>query len=341
MSSEPKVLNFKNVESREQSGMEKVVSKILVCDDNEDVLSIIRDFCNDNRLIGYKVQPDNIMDVLDSNIDLGGIFVSEDFIEQTDPKLLLLNEIHKKRKELPIFLRTNNDIEWEEYVNTGSKIFVGCYNINEISKLTELVDKYLFNIYYPEELVVGIRELSLDAFSAAFKNVEVTTDVPYIVKDKIIYGQLFSLIALESSWCRGYMMLQTEQETIMDVIASGKTQLDCEDPNFRDVNAMLSEVSNLIWGSFKGRFIKQDKIENLQHRIQVPIIVNHARKYICFGSDDPQLCFKYRLNFKDSQLAPVTLYQKFVFSLAWSPDKFKESQQKVDSLVQGGELELF
>jgi hypothetical protein len=337
MSHESEFLNAQIV----QSDTEKLVSKILVCDDDENVLNILKEFCIDHNLIGYKVQPDSIMDVLQSNIDLGGILISEDVIKQSKNGIELLADIHRKRGELPVFLRCNNNEQLDDYAEDIRQIFAGAYKIDRVSKLKELIDKYLFGNFYPEKLVAGIRELSYEAFSSAFKDVEVISEIPYIVKDKIIYGELFSLIALESDWCRGYMMLQSEEASVMDVISAGKTHLGCKNPNFRDVNTMLSEVSNLIWGSFKSRFIKQDLIEDSQFRIQVPIIVNHGRKYISFGSDDPQLCFKYTLNYQNGELAPINLYQKFVFSLAWSPEKFKESQQEVDSLVQGGELELF
>jgi hypothetical protein len=56
---------------------------------------------------------------------------------------------------------------------------------------------------------------------------------------------VFSLIPLESSWCRGYMMLQTEEEPILGMLNSDPL---FPESNFRDVNALLGEITNLIWG---------------------------------------------------------------------------------------------
>jgi hypothetical protein len=78
-----------------------------------------------------------------------------------------------------------------------------------------------------------------------------------------------------------------------------------------------------------------------QVRVEIPIIVNHARKYISFGSDDPQLCFKFTLLDPSAKLNPITIYQKFIFSLDWAPEKYAESNQSVNDLVSGGELEFF
>jgi hypothetical protein len=72
---------------------------------------------------------------------------------------------------------------------------------------------------------------------------------------------------------------------------------------------------------------------------QVPIIINHQRRYISFGSEDPQLCLKYNLIAND-KAEPVPIYQRFVFNLSWSPDQFSENPS-VESLVDSGELEMF
>ena len=211
----------------------------------------------------------------------------------------------------------------------------------QYDQLKELIDTYLFTRHYPSEFVSAIKELSLEAFNAAFKDTHITVDSPYIVKDKIIYGELFSLMPLESSWCRGYMMLQTDEKNVMDVVVAKKTSLNPVEVNFRHVNSVLGELSNMIWGKFKTMYGLTPTQESTRVRVEVPIIVNHGRKFISFGSDDPQLCFKYTLSDADTKLGPITMYQKFVFSLDWSPEKYQENEKHVDELVSSGELELF
>ena len=69
------------------------------------------------------------------------------------------------------------------------------------------------------------------------------------MRDRIIYGELFSLIPLESNWCRGYMMLQTEEGPLVQFVEDDKTHIGVnEEVNFRDINQVLGEVTNLVWG---------------------------------------------------------------------------------------------
>ena len=137
-------------------------------------------------------------------------------------------------------------------------------------------------------------------------------------------------------------MLQMEEGKIMEAIAAKRALINPPEPNFRHVNAILGELSNMIWGGLKNRYgTKTTQDSAGQVRVEIPIIVNHARKYISFGSDDPQLCFKFTLLDQSGNLSPITIYQKFIFSLDWTPEKFAESNQSVNELVKVGELDLF
>jgi CheY-specific phosphatase CheX len=191
-------------------------------------------------------------------------------------------------------------------------------------------------------LIRGIQQLSEEAFGNVIKGVRVQTDAPYLVKDQIIFGELISLIPLESSWCRGTMMLQTTQQEVMDMIIAGKTHLTTDISDFRQVNEVLSEITNLIWGKIKSEFFAtEDYNENVTTRIQVPTLVNHQEKYISFGSKDPQLCFRYTITDDVDDSLSIVVYQKMVFNLSWCPEEFKESDKATDELVDSGELEFF
>ena len=103
---------------------------------------------------------------------------------------------------------------------------------------------------------------------------------------------------------------------------------------------MLSEVTNMLWGKIKNRFISE-RDQGYSFTTQVPIIVNHQNKYISFGAGASQLCFKHTLTQKGDAKKIITLYQKFVFNLSWDPEKFSENQPTVDDFLASGELEFF
>ena len=137
------------------------------------------------------------------------------------------------------------------------------------------------------------------------------------------------------------MMFQTDERNMLEIIRARKTQLAPKEPNFRDVNSLLSEIANIAWGSFKTRFFAEHDRRDIDYRMQVPIIINHGQRFISFGTDNPQLCFQFRLTDNDGVIPPIKLYEKFVFSLHWSPEKFLEHQKALDGLLERGELEFF
>lgn len=308
--------------------------KVIVRDSDPACEVKIKEFCDANNLVAVKSNLGNIMDVLKSNVDLGAIFLSDDLQDPKDSGQSLHSIIHRIRPELPIMLREAAN----DNGNGESSACIG-YRIDNISRLRSAIDEHIFNKRYPNALIRGIKEITNESLLHIFPEVELETSFPYLIKDRIIYGELFSLIPLESSWCRGYMMLQTDECHIVDLVKKDIIHGDVLQ-NFRVINDVLSEVTNMVWGKIRNRFVAGDNgLAPLA--TQVPIIVNHHNKYITFGTDTPQLCFKYTLKQKPQGQKTVTLYQKFVFNLNWAPEKFSENEPTVDDFIQSGELEFF
>lgn len=316
-----------------------LISKVLVLDELPECSSRIKVFCDANSLVGVKAQARNVMAVLQSNVDLGAIFLSENYAGRDCNGTTFARKIHEVRPELPIFLRRKTLDNLDDMSESDKGLFRHAYTIDTIAKLAPVISETIFSLVYPNGLVRGITEITREALESQFKGVKVNTEAPYIVRDRIIYGELFTLIPLESNWCRGYMMLQTEERPLMRFVETDKTHLVTKAANFRDINHVLGEVTNLVWGSFKNRFISHDP--SVGHMSQVPIIVNHLHRYISFGSEDPQLCFKYTLTDVEPGGPSLVLYQRFVFNLSWTPDKFKENEAVADDLFESGELEIF
>nr|WP_269783410.1 chemotaxis protein CheX [Marinibactrum halimedae] len=151
------------------------------------------------------------------------------------------------------------------------------------------------------------------------------------------------MIPLESSWCKGYMMIQTTDEDISNVIRSGNTSLPSKINNESlDVNQLLNEITNVIWGRIKSQFFTEEHNADVGgSSIQVPILVNHAKKFISFGATEPQLCFTYTVEDTQNRYKPFTLNQKIIFNLSWMPENMNISEQILSDSVESGELELF
>jgi len=319
----------------------QIVSKVLVLDSDADCFDRIKAFCDTNGLIGLKVQPDNVMAVLRSNLDLGAILLSEKYADNAQGGTGLARKIHAVRPELPIFLRREMADSLDDIVQRDRLLFSAAYTIDTISKLQTSIEEFIFSRSYPNALVRGITEIAIPALESQFKAMKVEVEAPYLVRDRLIFGEIFTLIPLESSWCRGYMMLQTEEDALMHLVKAGRTFVDSKDAyDFRNLNGLLGEITNLIWGAIKNRYLSS--VREDVYLSQVPIIINNLHRYISFGSDNPQLCFKYTISdANDASFRSLVIQQKFVFNLSWSPEDFSENVVSVDELVSSGELEFF
>jgi hypothetical protein len=316
-----------------------LVSKVLILDNAVEHFDKIKQFCDDNGLIGLRIHSNNVLRTLNSYVDLGGIFIAEDYAGSLEKTIELSKSIRSTRPELPIILRRNVESSAEALPDNFSRYFVASYTIDDLSPLNRFIEDYIFSVVYPNALIRGITEISVQSLQSQFKAQVVTANAPYIVRDRIIFGEVFSLIPLESNWCRGYMMLQTE-ESILDSLVVSDVGIQYSQTPFRELNNLLGEVTNLIWGAFKNRFINEDIDRTNRSVTQVPLVVNHQNKYISFGSENPQLCFKYTLLDEATGLF-CSIYQWFIFNLDFTPELFEEIQTTVDDLIDSGELELF
>ena len=315
--------------------LETPVSKILVLDNSAVYAPLIKNFCDENNLVPLKVRNGSVMSVLQTNIDLGGILYSEDYGGSVTRNMEIAAKIHATRPELPIILRREKQATLEDLPEAARHTFCAAYVAQDMGALRKVIEEYIFCLMYPNALLRGISEITESVLKAQCRSLNVFMDTPYIVRDRVIFGELFSLIQLESSWCRGYMMLQTEEAPFIELLGqSGGSSV-----TFRDVNDLLSEITNLIWGAFKNRYIG-DQGGRAVTQVQVPLIVNHKHKYISFGTENPQLCFRFTLSDPESGRS-TAIYARYVFNLSWSPDDFKEIPQEVAGLVESGALEMF
>lgn len=318
-----------------------LTSKVLVLEPDRIQREALGRFCLANKLQGHKVRPENMLAVLSSNIDLGAIFLSERLGDDPRGGLDLGRQIHALRPELPLFLRTEEARPLAEEPEEVRACFAAFYTTASLDALEPLVQQSIFSLVYPAALVRGISEITRASLESQFRGLHIELDAPYIVRDRLIFGEVFSLIPIDSQWCRGFMTIQTEEAALERLVRTNRTYLDAsEADDFRGLNGVLSELTNLVWGAFKNRF-EQEAAQGAV-KSQVPIVINHPHRYISFGSTDPQLCFRCRLTVpEDPSFQPVVIYQRFIFSLYWSPEQFRENDLTAESLVASGDLELF
>lgn len=313
-------------------------AKVLLLEHDTIQHTLLTDFCTSVGLLPLSRTAADALQALDEHKDLAGVLLAEDQPCDGADGLHLAQAIHKLRPELPIFLRRTS----ERVLSAAEQPTIRhVWATGSIDSLRASVERSIFSLRYPTALVEGILDLTCTALRSMFPNAQVQAESPYVVHDRLIHGEVSTLIAIESTWCRGYMMLQTEESALRQGMLRG---LSFEgvggDLNFRELNNLLGETTNLIWGAFKNRYIPPKAFANQQ--TQVPIVINHSHKYISFGSPDPQLCLRYQLTDPNRpELDPLMIVQRFIFNLHWSPEQFAEFAASAPESSPTGELDLF
>jgi CheY-like chemotaxis protein len=316
----------------------RLQAKVLLLDNDPQQQLALSKFCASIGLMPLARTAQQAIEALDEHKDLAGVLLAEDMPCDGADGLHLAQALHASRPELPVFLRRTTG---RELTVTEKQSLTHQWITGDHESLRASIERHIFSLLYPVALVDGIVDLSLTALRSMFPNALIDAESPYVVHDRIIHGEVSTLIALESTWCRGYMMLQTEENALRQGMVQGFSFEGVGgDFNFRELNNLLGETTNLIWGAFKNRYIPPAAFANQQ--TQVPIVINHAHKYISFGTPDPQLCIRYHL--KDvarADVAPLTIVQRFIFNLHWSPEQFAEFSAQSTDAIGTGELDLF
>lgn len=316
----------------------RLEAKVLLLESDAAQREALLAFCAELGLVALPGTAAEAVSTLEAHQDLAGVLLAEDIPCAEGDGLGLARAIRAQRPELPIFLRRCGTAELPA---PERQAFAHLWEKGDLESLRAAVERSIFSLLYPVALVQGVVDLSLTSLRSMFPHAQVEAEPPYVVHDRIIHGEVSTLIALESTWCRGYMMLQTQEDALRQGLIQGMSYEGVGgDFNFREINNLLGEITNLIWGAFKNRYIPPQAFANQQ--TQVPIVINHAHKYISFGSPDPQLCVRYHLrDHQSAQGQPLTIVQRFIFNLHWSPEQFAEFSAQATQSDNTGDLDLF
>ena len=315
-----------------------LVSKVLVLDASDEQLPSLARVCDEQNVIGIVVRQEDLATALAEHTDLGAVLLAGDY----DGTSATREAIAALRPELPVILQQRDGDLSAALPRLRSTWIAG-----DPESLRSALARQVFGVEFPDAFVAGIVEITATRLRSLFPALEVEAGPPAIVRDRIIFGEVLSLMPLEGSWCRGYMLMQAEEEPLMAMLGSareGDAQSANEGPanggpaDFRELNSVLGELTNLVWGAFKNRFLSAPSA-TMQSAVQVPLLINHRHRYISFGSDNPQLCFRYRLSRAGAE-RDVVIDQRFVFSLNWSPEDFDDRGEPDDTLAFG-EIDLF
>ena len=131
--------NFDILKDDFMNPCQELVSKVLVLDGSETAFGILRIFCQENHLVGLRTKANDIGELLNSNIGLGAILISEEALCDGSDSLSISMEIHKARPFLPIFLRRYDSDTLEGIPEEYKDVFTGAYCLSNLEPLKNLV----------------------------------------------------------------------------------------------------------------------------------------------------------------------------------------------------------
>jgi hypothetical protein len=324
----------------------KPVSKLLLLEGDTARTEAIAQLGAGHDCTCVAVRREALSAALKTHYDLGGVLLGEDFGGSREAAAAVAIALEAERPELPIVLRRASREGGDDLPEPLRRIPCASWFEDDPQTLVAAFDAYVFSHDYPDPLVDGITDMTLGRLRGLFPDLEVNWDTPSIVRDRIIFGEVLTLIPIETAWCRGWLLMQTEEMPLIELLPPRAGRDEASD--FRDVNGVLAELTNLVWGAFRNRYLGDARAAGEagwgRAQVQVPLLINHRRRYLSFGSDNPQLCIKYRLTCPKTG-REVVIDQRFVFSLGWSREGFDETAaQAAAAAVEEqacGELELF
>lgn len=311
---------------------------MLVFDHYPEHQRALRALFDRHNLQGIVVDSEkSLFETLAANIELGAIFLSQGDKKGSDTFSILRN-VHFQRAELPIFFRLSSSINSDRIPPDVADLCTFTYRAENIEPLESAINRRIFSPFYPLTLIRHFQKISQDAVCGLISGVDVKLSPPYLVHDKIIYGQICSLIRLESDWCNGYMMLQAPEKQLIQSVTSGRTPLRSSSINFRSAHDVLGELTNLIWGQIKANILDAHDRGKQGLVAELPLIINENRKYLTFGSADPTLCLEYAVHEESTNEKLLEIHQKFLFTMTWRPRSYLENSAEVEDILTQGDL---
>jgi len=327
----------------------KPVSKVLLLENDPAHAEALAQFGDPHRLEVVPVRRDALAAALQTHYDLAGVLLGDDFGGSREAAAAVAIALEAERPELPVVLRRSREAAADASAGRPEalrRVPRANWVEGDSEALRAALDAHVFSQDYPDPLVDGIADMTLGRLRGLFADLEVNWDTPEIVRDRIIFGEVLTLIPIETAWCRGWLLMQIAEMPLIELLPPREGRDVAND--FRDVNGVLAELTNLVWGAFRNRYLGNggaaDAAGRSRAQVQVPLLINHRRRYLSFGSDNPQLCIKYRLTCPGTG-REVTIDQRFVFSLGWSREGFDETAAQAAAAAReeqaSGELELF
>lgn len=324
---------------------ESVGSNILVYDRNESAIALIKQIAKDSNLIS---PPKEAWDILNhvrhlnfGESDVCAVFLSEEKDENGFSGFEVAKVIQRVRSCIPIFMRLEegrsiNDLDMDQ-----KSLIVGCYTTSEPEQLEKYAKRFIYGFYFPHALVDIFVRSGKEVLTSTFKGCEVRESKPFLAYDHYINTEYTSLLPVQFGFGNGILAFLMKDEDAAVLIGNGHTPLLSEQTQDKHVNQLVSEILNLFWGRVRLASENIYRESETRKLVNIPMVVNHKKNYINFGSMTPQLCFRFILIRDVSIPEPYVLEFKIMFSSTLQADNFVVKETPDNDQDIGGAFESF
>lgn len=282
------------------------------------------------------------MDALKS--DINGIFISEEDDSNGISGFHIAEKMGEMRQSLPLFMRVSckERLKDPELIEKAKRCGIShLYSLDDQTRLRSLLETFVIGSHYPVKLIDGIRALAYEVIDGFFPDRKVTSRTPYLVADYLMREDLSAILPFFSQIGSGYIMVQTNEDPLKQAAPSKTADLSNRFRTSTIGESILGEVANLLWG--KLHFVLQNMSTRTPQSFNtnIPIVVNKNQEHIIFGSNKPQICFKYAIA-SEYEAHPIIISMKIIFHSFVAPESIPDFAGAIKAHEDiAGDIELF
>ena len=292
------------------------------------------------KISGLIVRNDaSFWEILSSNLRIGAIFLGGPLPELK----IFLPKLHLQKREIPIFVHADQSELIDEFNDEYPNALVIRYDSIVEEQLTSLIQQHIFTRYYPDTLLQNVASDFCDIMTEQFSEVFPSCDRVLASADRRMYGQRLEYMPIKSNWCAGAMLLETNTSDIANLVQLGRSHFNqpIAQPSLC-AEDVLREISNLLAGAFKNKYVPNDFSPNKTYP-EIPMTINHQEGYVSFGTTSPMLCFDFTIHDRRNgahDFSPFQIALRLSFHSHWDPGEVPE-EPFVQQAIDDGVLEFF
>jgi hypothetical protein len=301
---------------------------ILVYDNDDEAVNLIETLSSEGKIETSEQDGISILESIAlsdlTQSDICAVFLSENFDSDGLTGFHIAAKIHRLRSNIPIFMRLDGQRTINDIPTEHRQLITGCYNTCDPAQLKKITDSFLYGYFFPNRLVDILLDAGLFTLKSAIKHCEIRPSRPFLIYDYTLAAEFTSILPIQLPFGNGSLTFSINENDALTLIKNEHTSLQKDQFSIDHCNQLISEITNQFWGKVRRMCAPVYGRDQLRSPVYIPLVVNHKMKYINFGNNTPQLCFRYLL-IRDHLIPEgISVGFKIIFNSILRPNDFCE-----------------